>query len=69
MTEGVSDPINIEVDIVVDVEVELTTNLKLQLVPNESLGELVHILAIVGKMLTEEINKFISFSFDDGGRA
>ncbi|KAK5812464.1 hypothetical protein PVK06_027894 [Gossypium arboreum] len=62
--EGVSDPI----DVAVDLDIEITTNLELQLFFIESVDRPIHFQAIVGKMPTEEVKESISFSFDNGGK-
>lgn len=62
----VFDLINIEVYIVVDV-VELKVE-ELQPILNESVDELIHFLAIKEEIPAEEVNEFISFSFDYDGK-
>ncbi|KAH1046460.1 hypothetical protein J1N35_037244 [Gossypium stocksii] len=71
MKKSVSDPTDIEVDVkvVVAVKVVITTNLEIQSFLSESVDELIHFLAIVGEMPTKEIDEFVSFSFNDGGKA
>ncbi|KAH1072002.1 hypothetical protein J1N35_024330 [Gossypium stocksii] len=63
MANGVSYPIDIEVDVATNVEVEVTTNMKLELYLNKSVEESIHFLAQI-----KEVKEFILFSFDEGGK-
>ncbi|KAH1091634.1 hypothetical protein J1N35_018891 [Gossypium stocksii] len=65
MIEEVSDPIDLFLNVTVDVEVKLTIGIELQLFLSESRDEPIHFLARVKETLTEEVDEFISFSFDD----
>ncbi|KAK5775735.1 hypothetical protein PVK06_043673 [Gossypium arboreum] len=62
MTKVVSDPTDIEsnitVDVAIDVKVEVTTNMELKSILNGGVEELIHLLAIVEKLLVEEIDEF-----------
>ncbi|KAH1113968.1 hypothetical protein J1N35_007346, partial [Gossypium stocksii] len=54
MEDGVSDPIDTELD----VEVAVTTDLELQPSLSENVNESIHFLAIVEEMSNKEINEF-----------
>ncbi|KAH1092219.1 hypothetical protein J1N35_019476 [Gossypium stocksii] len=67
----VFNPINIEVDVEVEVAVyvAITTNMELQLILSESMDKSVHFLVIFEETPTKKVEEFISFSFDNGGKA
>ncbi|KAK5793666.1 hypothetical protein PVK06_034818 [Gossypium arboreum] len=73
MDETVSDPIDVELDIIIDVapdvKVKVTTNIELKLILNGGVEELIHLLAIAKKESTKEIDEFNSFSSDKGIKA
>ncbi|KAH1056176.1 hypothetical protein J1N35_034241 [Gossypium stocksii] len=69
VTEGVVGPINLVVNVAIDVDVALTTDLELKPILSESVDEPTHFFATVEKIPYEEVNEFISFSFDDNGKA
>ncbi|MBA0763169.1 hypothetical protein Gotri_012670 [Gossypium trilobum] len=73
ITEGVSDPINIVVDVevvvaVVLIEGNVTTNLEFQLFFSESDEEPKYVLPKTEKVPTEGVDGFISFSYDNRGK-
>ncbi|KAK5776428.1 hypothetical protein PVK06_044387 [Gossypium arboreum] len=70
ITTYASDPINLVVDVIVDLKVDLTltTNLQLKPILSEGVNEPTYLLFVDEEMPTEQINKFISFSFDDDGK-
>ncbi|MBA0820060.1 hypothetical protein Gohar_028263 [Gossypium harknessii] len=55
MVEGVSDLIDIVVDVAANVEGALTTNIELEPIPNESVEEPIHFLAIVGEFALKNL--------------
>ncbi|KAH1129979.1 hypothetical protein J1N35_001357 [Gossypium stocksii] len=63
MTEEVSKPINLVIDVTVNVEVDvtLTTNLELKLILSKGVNK----LPILEEMPIEQVDEFFSFSFDD----
>ncbi|KAK5819119.1 hypothetical protein PVK06_024080 [Gossypium arboreum] len=63
MTEEVSKPINLVIDVIVNVEVDLTftTNLELKPILSEGVNE----LTILEETPAEQVNEFFSFSFDN----
>lgn len=65
IVEEIYDPINIDVVVDVEVEIKLITNIELQPILNKNIDEPIHFLAITKEVLAEEIDEFISFSFDD----
>ncbi|KAK5846501.1 hypothetical protein PVK06_002791 [Gossypium arboreum] len=67
IAEVVFDLINFGIDVIVDLEVDvtLTINLELKLILSEGVNESTHLLAIEEETPTEEVDEFISFSFDD----
>ncbi|KAH1121990.1 hypothetical protein J1N35_005150 [Gossypium stocksii] len=69
MIEGVTDSIELVIDIAIDVYVKLTIDLKLKLILSGSVNEPTHFLARVAENPTEEVDKFNSFLFRDGVKA
>ncbi|KAH1114989.1 hypothetical protein J1N35_008367 [Gossypium stocksii] len=67
IAEVIFDLINFGIDVILylEVDVTLTTNLELKLILSEDVNDSTHLLAIEEEMPTEEVDKFISFSFDD----
>ncbi|KAH1097791.1 hypothetical protein J1N35_014712, partial [Gossypium stocksii] len=77
ITKGVFDLIKLVVDIAIDVEaavaidveVEFNTDIQLQPFLSESVDKLIHFLASVKEMLTDEVYDFILFLFDNEVKA
>ncbi|KAK5794597.1 hypothetical protein PVK06_035836 [Gossypium arboreum] len=69
ITENVSDPIDIGVDVAAEIKIALTTNIKLKSFLNESVVEPIHFLAKIKEVPTKETEKFILFSFDNENKA
>ncbi|KAK5845737.1 hypothetical protein PVK06_001951 [Gossypium arboreum] len=71
IVKGISDPIDIEVDVEVAVTIDgkVKTNIGLKLFLNESVVELIHFMAKIKEVRIEEIDEFVPFSFDSQDKA
>ncbi|KAK5842289.1 hypothetical protein PVK06_004625 [Gossypium arboreum] len=71
IVEPISNRIYIVVELTINLEVkdELTTNIQPKSILNESVEDPIHFLAMVEKVPTNEVEKFVSFSFENDIKA
>lgn len=67
IVDGISDPIDIDIDVEVAIAIDgkIMINMELKSFLNESVLELIHFLAKIKKVPTEEFDDLVSFSFND----